>query len=147
MQKQGGGAIVSISSVHGLLVAPGKMAYEVNKAGVIALTRQMATDLGPLAIRVNAICPGHIVTERMQQNFWDHHQSLRPFFEAQYPIRRTGTPDDIADAVRFLCSEEASFITGVALPVDGGLTIQFQEDLGLSLARLVRAHPEIELPG
>ncbi len=146
MEKQGGGAIVSISSVHGLLVAPGKMAYEVNKAGVIALTRQMATDLGPLGIRVNAICPGHIITERMQERFWDHNPTLRPFFEAQYPIRRTGRPDDIANAVRFLCSEEASFITGVALPVDGGLTIQFQEDLGLSLARLVRAHPEIALP-
>jgi len=146
MEKQGGGAIVSISSVHGLMVSQGKMAYEVNKAGVIALTRQMATDLGPLGIRVNAICPGHIVTERMQAGFWDHNPSMRPFFEAQYPIRRTGTPDDIAAAVHFLCTDAASFITGVALPVDGGLTIQLQEDLGLNLARLVRAHPEIELP-
>ncbi len=146
MEKQGGGAIVSISSAHGLMVAQGKMAYEVNKAGVIALTRQMATDLGPMGIRVNAICPGHIVTEHMQERFWDHNQSMRPFFEAQYPVRRTGTPDDIAAAVHFLCTDAASFITGVALPVDGGLTIQLQEDLGLRLARLVRAHPEIQLP-
>lgn len=146
MEKQGGGAIVSISSAHGLMVAQGKMAYEVNKAGVIALTRQMATDLGPMGIRVNAICPGHIVTEHMQARFWDHNPTMRPFFEAQYPVRRTGTPDDIAAAVHFLCTDAASFITGVALPVDGGLTIQLQEDLGLSLARLVRAHPEIQLP-
>jgi len=146
MQKQGSGAIVSISSAHGLMVAQGKMAYEVNKAGVIALTRQMATDLGPLGIRVNAICPGHIVTEHMQARFWDHNPSMRPFFEAQYPVRRVGKPDDIAAAVHFLCTDAASFITGVALPVDGGLTIQLQEDLGLSLARLVRAHPEIQLP-
>ena len=146
MEKQGGGAIVSIASVHGQFVAQGKMAYEVNKAGVIALTRQMATDLGPLGIRVNAICPGHIVTEHMQARFWDHNPTMRPFFEAQYPMRRVGRPDDIAAAVHFLCTDAASFITGVALPVDGGLTIQLQEDLGLSLARLVRAHPEIKLP-
>ncbi len=146
MQKQGGGAIVSISSVHGMLVAPARMAYEVNKAGVIALTRQMAVDLGPLGIRVNAICPGHIVTENMQAYFWDNNPTMRPFFEAQYPVRRVGKPEDIAAAVHFLCTDAASFITGVALPVDGGLTIQLQEDLGLSLARLVRAHPEIQLP-
>ncbi|HRJ43565.1 MAG TPA: SDR family oxidoreductase, partial [Caldilineaceae bacterium] len=90
--------------------------------------------------------PGHIVTEHMQARFWDHNPTMRPFFEAQYPMRRTGTPDDIAAAVHFLCTDAASFITGVALPVDGGLTIQLQEDLGLSLARLVRAHPEIQLP-
>jgi NAD(P)-dependent dehydrogenase (short-subunit alcohol dehydrogenase family) len=147
MAAQGSGAIVNIASVHGQFMAPGKMAYEVNKAGVIALTRQMATDLGPMGIRVNAICPGHIVTERMQEYFWDRNPTMRPFFEAQYPVRRVGKPDDIAAAVHFLCTDGASFITGVALPVDGGLTIQLQEDLGLSLARLVRAHPEIQLPG
>ena len=84
MAKQGGGAIVSISSAHGLMVAQGKMAYEVNKAGVIALTRQMATDLGPLGIRVNAVCPGHIVTERMQERFWDHNPSIWRFIPSSH---------------------------------------------------------------
>ncbi len=90
MAKQGGGAIVSISSAHGLMVAQGKMAYEVNKAGVIALTRQMATDLGPLGIRVNAVCPGHIVTERMQERFWDHNTTRPSGDLSHHPIIGSG---------------------------------------------------------
>ncbi|RME64169.1 MAG: SDR family oxidoreductase [Caldilineae bacterium] len=139
------GSIVNISSAHGLLVAPGKLAYEVMKAAVIAITRQMAVDLGPQGIRVNAICPGHIVTERSQRH-WDANPSLVPFFEQQYPVRHMGKPDDIAYAVRFLCADEANFITGHALAVDGGLTIQLQEDLGVSLARYYRDHPDVQLP-
>jgi len=146
MAAQGGGAIVSISSAHGLMVAPGKVAYEVNKAGIIALTRQMATDLGPLGIRVNAICPGHIVTERGEQH-WKGREPLLRLFEQQYPMRRVGKPDDIAASVHFLCTDAASFITGIALPVDGGLTIQLQEDMSLHIARFYRDNPEIELPG
>jgi len=144
MAAQGGGAIVSISSAHGLMVAQGKLAYEINKAGVIALTRQMATDLGPLGIRVNAICPGHIITERGAQR-WEKNPSLLPLFEQQYPMRRVGKPDDVAAAVHFLCTDAASFITGVALPVDGGLTIQLQEDMSLHIARFYRDNPEIDL--
>jgi NAD(P)-dependent dehydrogenase (short-subunit alcohol dehydrogenase family) len=146
MQQAGHGSIVNISSVHGLLMAPRALAYEAAKSAVIGLTRQMAIDFGPLGIRVNAICPGHIVTERMQQRRWDHNPSLLPFFEAQYPVRRVGRPDDIANAIRFLCSDEASFITGHALVVDGGLSIQLQENLGINLARFYRDHPEINLP-
>jgi len=146
MQRSGGGSIVNIASVHGLLVAPGKVTYETGKAGVIALTKQLACDFGPLGIRVNAICPGHIVTERMQARQWaDNPDGLR-FFEQQYPVRRVGRPVDIANAIVFLCSDEASFITGHALPVDGGLTIQLQEDLGVHLAHWIQEHPETKLP-
>ena len=146
MQRSGGGSIVNIASVHGLLVAPGKVTYETGKAGVIALTKQLACDFGPLGIRVNAICPGHIVTERMQARQWaDNPDGLR-FFEQQYPVRRVGRPVDIANAIIFLCSDEASFITGHALPVDGGLTIQLQEDLGVHLAHWIQEHPETKLP-
>ena len=146
MQRSGGGSIVNIASVHGLLVAPGKITYETGKAGVIALTKQLACDFGPLGIRVNAICPGHIVTERMQARQWaDNPDGLR-FFEQQYPVRRVGRPVDIANAIVFLCSDEASFITGHALPVDGGLTIQLQEDLGVHLAHWIQEHPETKLP-
>ncbi len=145
MQKQGGGNIVSISSVHGLLMAPGALAYEASKSAVIGVTRQMACDFGPLGIRVNAICPGHIVTERMQQH-WDKNPSLLRMFEAQYPVRRVGKPIDIANTIRFLCSEEASFITGQAIVVDGGLTIQLQENFAMSQARYYRDHPETQLP-
>jgi NAD(P)-dependent dehydrogenase (short-subunit alcohol dehydrogenase family) len=107
---------------------------------VIGLTRQLAVEYGPDNVRVNAICPGHIVTERMAERWREHPDTLR-FFAEQYPLRRTGTPDDIANAVVFLCSDEASFITGQALVVDGGLTIQIQEDLGVRLARYAQEHP------
>jgi NAD(P)-dependent dehydrogenase (short-subunit alcohol dehydrogenase family) len=134
LRQAGGGNIVNISSVHGLLAAPGWLAYETLKTAVIGLTRQLATDYGPDGIRVNAICPGHILTERIQAQWQDHPEGLR-FFEQQYPLRRCGRPVDIANAVVFLCSEEASFITGHTLVVDGGLTVQLQENLGVHLAR------------
>jgi len=134
MQAAGGGAMVNISSVHGLLVAPGWCVYEAVKPAVIGLTRQLAAEYGPSGIRVNAICPGHIVTERGDRQWQAHPDGLR-FFEQQYPLRRTGKPVDIANAVVFLCSDEASFITGHTLVVDGGLTIQLQENLGVSLAK------------
>jgi NAD(P)-dependent dehydrogenase (short-subunit alcohol dehydrogenase family) len=142
LRQSGGGAILNISSVHGQLVAPGYLAYETLKHGVIGLTRQMAAEYGPDGIRVNAICPGHIVTERVAEQWREHPHTLR-FFAEQYPLRRTGTPDDIANAVAFLCSDEASFITGQALVVDGGLSIQLQEDLGVRLARYAQAHAEV----
>lgn len=147
MEKTGKGSIVNIASVHGLLVAPQALTYETAKSAVIALTRQMACDFGPLGIRVNAICPGHIVTENMQARVWDKNPGLLPFFEQQYPVRRVGKPEDIANGVNFLCSDEASFITGHALVIDGGLTIQLQENLGLHLARFYRDHPEMDLDG
>ena len=146
MRRAGGGSIVNIASVHGMLVAPGKLVYEAGKAAVIAITRQLACDFGPLGIRVNAICPGHIVTERMQARQWANNPEGIHFFEQQYPVRRVGRPEDIANAIAFLCSEDASFITGHALPVDGGLTIQLQEDLGVHLAHWIQEHPDTRLP-
>ena len=146
MEKTGGGSIVNISSVHGFLVAPAKLSYETAKSAVIGLTRQMAVDFGPLGIRVNAICPGHIVTERSTRR-WAQNPSLLRFFEQQYPVRRVGKPEDIANAVRFLCSNEAGFITGHTLVVDGGMTLQLQEDFSLNMARYFRDHPQIDLSG
>ncbi len=140
MRQAGGGSIVNMSSVHGLLGAPGALVYETLKAGVIGLTRQLAVEYGPDGVRVNALCPGHIVTERLEEMWRDHQDALR-FFVEQYPVRRTGKPVDIANAIVFLCSDEASFITGHALVVDGGLSIQLQEDLGVRLARYAQEHP------
>jgi NAD(P)-dependent dehydrogenase (short-subunit alcohol dehydrogenase family) len=145
MRRGGGGAMVNLSSVHGLLVAPGWLAYETLKTAVIGLTRQLAAEYGPDGIRVNAICPGHIVTERLQPQ-WDAQPEGLRFFEAQYPVRRTGRPIDIANAIAFLCSDEASFITGQALAVDGGLTLQLQENLGVQLGRYVQQHPDTFFP-
>ena len=144
IQASGGGSIVNISSVHGQLVAPSSLAYEMTKAAIIAMSRQMALDFGPIGVRVNCICPGHIVTERQAER-WESNPSLLRFFDEHYPLRHTGVPDDIANAVRFLCSDEAGFITGHTLVVDGGMTIQLQENLVLNTARYFRDHPEIDL--
>ncbi len=145
MRAAGGGSIVNISSVHGLLMAPRKLIYEAGKSAVIGITKQMAIDFGPDGIRVNAICPGHIVTERQQER-WDENPAGLRYFEDQYPVRRTGTPLDIANAASFLCSEEASFITGHALVVDGGLTIQLQEDFSVRQVHYIRQHPDAQMP-
>jgi NAD(P)-dependent dehydrogenase (short-subunit alcohol dehydrogenase family) len=145
MQKSGGGSIVNISSVHGLLMAPNTFGYETGKSAVIGATKQMAIDFGPLGIRVNAVCPGHIVTERMQA-YWYKSPSTFRMFQEHYPVRRTGVPDDIANAVHFLCTDDASFITGHALVVDGGLTIQLQENYGNHIARYYRDNPDTILP-
>jgi NAD(P)-dependent dehydrogenase (short-subunit alcohol dehydrogenase family) len=145
LRRTGGGSIVNLSSVHGLLQAPRRLVYEVGKTAVIGLTRQMAVEYGPDGIRVNAICPGHIVTERIRAR-WDANPSGYRFFERQYPLRRAGTPLDVANAVVFLCSGEAAFITGHALVVDGGLTVQLQEDLAVALGRYVQEHPDTRFP-
>jgi NAD(P)-dependent dehydrogenase (short-subunit alcohol dehydrogenase family) len=145
LRAAGGGSIVNLSSVHGLLAAPRSLVYETLKAGVIALTRQLAVDYGPDGIRVNAICPGMINTEKMTQRHSLHPDTV-PFYEQQYPLRRIGKPLDIANAIAFLCSDEASFITGHALVVDGGLTIQLQENIGVHLGHFMKEHPGTWLP-
>ena len=146
MVKGGGGSIINISSVHGLLQAPGYLVYEAGKSAVIGMTRQMAIDYGPRGIRVNAICPGHIVTEQIQARIWDENPSGYRFFEEQYPLRRCGQPEEIANAIGFLCSEQAGFITGHSLVVDGGLSIQLQENIGVRLAQFLKEHPDTTLP-
>ena len=146
MQKTGGGSIVNISSVHGFLVAKKALTYETGKAAVIAMTKQMAVDYGSSGIRVNAICPGHIVTERIMETVWKDNPSGLKFFEDQYPVGRTGVPEDIGNAATFLCSDEASFITGHALPVDGGLTIQLQENFGVQQVHYYMDNADTEMP-
>ena len=146
MQKTGGGSIVNISSVHGFLVAKKALTYETGKAAVIAMTKQMAVDYGSSGIRVNAICPGHIVTERIMETVWKNNPRGLKFFEDQYPVGRTGVPEDIGNAATFLCSDEASFITGHALPVDGGLTIQLQENFGVQQVHYYMANTDTEMP-
>ena len=145
MNRTGAGSIVNMASVHSMLMAPGKLVYEAGKAAVVGATRQMAIDFGPMGIRVNAVCPGHIATERIQAGHRANPSGAR-FLANQYPLRRFGQPVDVANAVVFLCSEEASFITGHALAVDGGLTIQLQEDFGVSQAQYMLDNPNTRLP-
>ena len=146
LRRAGGGNIVNISSIHGLLVAPGVLVYETGKAALIAATRQMAVEYGRDGIRVNAIAPGHIVTEGIQANMWDQNPSGLKFLEAQYPVGRCGRPADIAAAVAFLCSQDASFITGHTLVVDGGHSLQIQENFGVAQAQYIKDHPHTQLP-
>ena len=145
MRKVGGGKIVNVSSEHGVVMAPGRLVYDACKSAVIGVTRQMATEFGPTGIRGNAICPGYTVTER-QEARWKENPDVLRYYENQYPLRRTGRPIDQANAMVFLCSDEASFITGVTLMVDGGLTVQHQQNLGIRQAHFLQDHPEIRLP-
>jgi NAD(P)-dependent dehydrogenase (short-subunit alcohol dehydrogenase family) len=127
MVRQGRGSIINIASVHGLLVAPRRASYEAAKAGVIHLSRQVAVDFGPQGVRCNAICPGWIITERMEE--WIRsNPAVATEGPQAYPVRRGGRPSDIGYAALYLASDEASFVTGHALVVDGGLTAQLQEN-------------------
>jgi NAD(P)-dependent dehydrogenase (short-subunit alcohol dehydrogenase family) len=120
MLRQGGGAIVNCSSVAGLVGFPAIPAYTASKHGLIGLTRTAALDYATQGIRVNAVCPGVIRTEMI-----DRFTRGDPAAEAQMvqlqPMNRMGTPEEVADAVVWLCSDAASFVTGQALAVDGGV--------------------------
>ncbi|WP_417772627.1 SDR family NAD(P)-dependent oxidoreductase [Stappia sp.] len=122
MRGTGGGAIVNIASIYALIGATGSAAYSMSKAAVDGMTRQMATDFGPEGIRVNAVAPGLIETpltaERIRTEAWRHQ-----IFIEQAPLRRVGTPAEVAAAVAFLASDEARFITGATLRVDGGWAV------------------------
>ena len=145
MCASGGGNIINLASVHSFLQEPGMLVYEAAKAGVVGMTRQMATEFGPDGIRVNAIAPGHIVGEGLAKR-WEANPSGHEFFANQYPVRRTGVPDDIANGIAFLCSDEASFITGHTLAIDGGLTVQLQEKFGARQGRYIQENPNTEIP-
>ncbi len=118
------GAIVNVSSISGLLGWPSSAAYCASKGGVIQLTRQMAVDYAPHGIRVNCICPGTTLTPMIQRLFAQEadEQAARARVAAMHPLGRFARPEEIAEAALFLASHEASFITGAALPVDGGYT-------------------------
>ena len=113
-----GGRIVNLSSFVGLLGVPAGTAYAASKAAVAHLTKCAALELAPRAITVNAIAPGTILTPAVEGIPGNPEI---PFAESRTPMGRLGTPAEIAAAAHFLCSDEASFVTGVILPVDGGI--------------------------
>jgi 3-oxoacyl-[acyl-carrier protein] reductase len=117
MMKRRGGAIVNLSSIVGLHGNPGQTNYSASKAGIIGFTKAFARELGNRGVRANVVAPGYVDT-RLTQVIAD---DLKKTMLASTPLGRFGTPEDVAGAVRFLCSDEASFITGEVLLVDGGL--------------------------
>ncbi|MGW7259522.1 glucose 1-dehydrogenase [Streptomyces sp. NPDC054834] len=123
MRTQGSGAIVNCSSLGGLVGIPGRASYHSSKHGVIGLTTSAALEYAPRGIRINAICPGTIDTP-MVSNMIAKGELDRAEAEGNQPIGRLGTADEMAQAVLWLCSPGASFVIGVALPVDGGYTAQ-----------------------
>ena len=115
-----GAAIVNMSSLTGNVALPGRLAYNTSKTAIMGLTRALAVELGPRNIRANAILPGHIMSlgeEQWKQHFSERDQRI---FPTTYALCRVGKPEEVARVAVFLASEDASFITGAAIPVDGG---------------------------
>ena len=123
MLKAGGGSIVNTASVAGLVGFGGIPAYTASKHGVAGLTKTIALDYAKENIRCNAVCPGVIHTP-MIDRFTGGDPAAMEAMIATEPVGRLGKPEEIADAVVYLCSDEASFITGAAIPVDGGFVAQ-----------------------
>ena len=122
-----GGAVVNVASVQGLFAEQGNVAYNSSKGGLVNLTRAMCLDLAPRGLRVNAVAPGAIATEGVMAAIAasaDPAQTRRDY-EDLHALRRIGEPREVAQAVYFLGSAEASFITGAILPIDGGMTASF----------------------
>jgi NAD(P)-dependent dehydrogenase (short-subunit alcohol dehydrogenase family) len=123
MSKQGSGAIVNTASGAGLVGIAGASAYVASKHGVLGLTKTAALEYAKHGIRVNAVCPGVIETP-MVQRLTDRHPSAAEAMVAGHPVGRVGKPEEVAEAVVWLCSEAASFVTGLAMSVDGGYVAQ-----------------------
>lgn len=120
MQKQGGGVILNTASTSGLVGIPGHGPHAASKAGVIGLTRSIAVDYGPVGIRCNAVAPGFVPFTGQTEDL--SNDNFINFMLSLQPIKRYGTPQDIANCALFLCSDESSWLTGQVIAVDGGQT-------------------------
>src|SRR5437667_5033387 len=125
-QQPQGGVLVNIASVAGMINVDRRVAYGTSKAGVIQLTRSIAIDFVGQGIRANAVCPGTVHTPfvegYLERNFADSKDEVRQQLHARQPLGRMGRPDEIAYAALYLASDEAAFVTGSALVIDGGWT-------------------------
>jgi NAD(P)-dependent dehydrogenase (short-subunit alcohol dehydrogenase family) len=119
------GAIVNIASLHADMTYPGMFPYAAAKSGLVGLTRSLALEVGPWQIRVNALSPGYVETALVAEFFDRNDPALREKVLAAHPMRRLGSPSEIAGCAVFLLSDEASFVTGANWRVDGGLGARF----------------------
>ena len=121
------GAIVNMASMVGLVGQRNAGAYSATKGGIIAMTKGMALDFAKDGIRVNCICPGWVETPLVEDWFSQQAdpQAAKTYIFARHPLGRIATPEEVGDAAVFLCSEASSFVTGVTLPLDGGVTLGY----------------------
>lgn len=122
MRKRGGGSIINIASTRALMSEPNTEPYSASKGGIVALTHSLAISLGPDGIRVNAISPGWIETSAYKKRSQRRDVHLSEADHKQHPVGRVGRPEDIAAACLYLAGDEAGFITGANLVIDGGMT-------------------------
>jgi 3-oxoacyl-[acyl-carrier protein] reductase len=122
MKERGSGAIVNMASTNGILGEPGLAPYNASKAGVVLLSKTMAIELAPHNIRVNSVCPGFILTDLALEGGMSEEE-VRDY-TSKIPLNRYGRVEEVANAFAFLASDEASFITGTELVVDGGQICQ-----------------------
>lgn len=125
MKRNGGGAIVNLGSISSWIAQPDLFAYSATKAAILQMTRNMALDLARYHIRVNCVCPGSILTDALSIRVSMEGKTLEQFSAdegAKTPLKRIGRPGEVAQAILFLASDEASYITGTSLMVDGGYT-------------------------
>jgi NAD(P)-dependent dehydrogenase (short-subunit alcohol dehydrogenase family) len=121
MKRNGGGVIVNCSSIAGLVGTAGGGVYCASKHGMVGLSKAAALDYARDGIRVNAICPG-VINTSMVQRVIERQPEMKKVIEEMEPVGRFGSPEEVAAAVTWLCQPESAFVTGIALPVDGGLT-------------------------
>jgi NAD(P)-dependent dehydrogenase (short-subunit alcohol dehydrogenase family) len=122
MLKQGGGVIVNTASTAGISGSPGSAIYSASKHGVLGLTKSAAADYAAKNIRINAVCPGPIMTPMLEEGFIQRPAMMEAYLST-VPMGRFGVPEEIAGAVLWLCSDEASYMTGYSMTIGGGQTI------------------------
>lgn len=132
MKSAGGGAIVNIASVSAHVAQPNRWTYNATKGAIVTLTKCQALDLAPAHIRVNVVSPGWIWTPEVDKAANNDREKWEPIWGRYHMLRRLGQPDEVARAILFLCSDDASFITAAELAVDGGYMGMGGEGLGES---------------
>ena len=125
--KKAKGSVVNIASVHSISTKPGFVCYATSKTALVGLTKAMAVDLGP-DVRINAICPGATATAMLLSGFEGKGQEFKQLSK-MHPLERIAQPTEIADVALFLLSQQASFITGASLSVDGGIGVRLHDPI------------------